>query len=191
MNKKLTIVIWSIVAVAIIAAAYTFYSKTKIDNKYIIQPQEDSQQSQSAQSSKLMAPDFNLKDINGKTVKLSDYKGKKVILNFWAVWCKYCLMEMPDFNELNKELVKDNNAVILAVDVQETEEKVKEYLTSNNISLNVLMDTDGAVSRTYGVSGYPTTFFINKDGSLYTYIPQKTDKNTVLKILEEMENSKD
>ncbi|EGD47583.1 alkyl hydroperoxide reductase/ Thiol specific antioxidant/ Mal allergen [Ruminiclostridium papyrosolvens DSM 2782] len=191
MNKKLTIVIWSIVAVAIIAAAYTFYSKTKIDNKYIIQPQEDSQQSQSAQSSKLMAPDFNLKDINGKTVKLSDYKGKKVILNFWAVWCKYCLMEMPDFNELNKELVKDNNAVILAVDVQETEEKVKEYLTSNNISLNVLMDTDGAVSRTYRVSGYPTTFFINKDGSLYTYIPQKTDKNTVLKILEEMENSKD
>jgi len=77
------------------------------------------------------------------------------------------------------------------VDVQETEEKVKEYLTSNNISLNVLMDADGAVSRTYGVSGYPTTFFINKDGSLYTYIPQKTDKNTVLKILEEMENSKD
>lgn len=191
MNKKLTIVIWSIVAVAIIAAAYTFYSKTKIDSKYIIQPQEDSQQTQSAQSSKIMAPDFNLKDINGKTVKLSDYKGKKVILNFWAVWCKYCLMEMPDFNELNKELVKDNNAVILAVDVQETEEKVKEYLTSNNISLNVLMDADGAVSRTYGVSGYPTTFFINKDGSLYTYIPQKTDKNTVLKILEEMENSKD
>lgn len=191
MNKKLTIVIWSIVAVAIIAAAYTFYSKTKIDSKYIIQPQEDSQQTQSAQRSKIIAPDFNLKDINGKTVKLSDYKGKKVILNFWAVWCKYCLMEMPDFNELNKELVKDNNAVILAVDVQETEEKVKEYLTSNNISLNVLMDADGAVSRTYGVSGYPTTFFINKDGSLYTYIPQKTDKNTVLKILEEMENSKD
>lgn len=190
MSKKVTIVIWSIVAVAIIAAAYTFYTRTKIEN-YIIQPQEDSQQSQSAQSSKLMVPDFTLKDINGKTVKLSDYKGKKVILNFWAVWCKYCLMEMPDFNELNKEFAKDNNAVILAVDVQESEEKVKEYLTSNNINLNVLMDTDGAVSRTYGVSGYPTTFFINKDGSFYTYISGKTDKKTVLKHLDEMENAKD
>ena len=186
MNKKVTIIIWTIAAFAIIAAAYTFYTNNKSQG-FVTPPQDTAPQSQSAQSSKIMAPDFTLKDIDGKTVKLSDFKGKIVILNFWAVWCKYCLIEMPDFNELNKQLAKENNAVILAVDVQESEKTVKEYLTSNNIGLKVLMDTDGAVSQTYGVSGFPTTFFINKDGSLYTYISGKTDKETVLKILDKME----
>ncbi len=189
MNKKVTLVIWIIATFAIIAAAYTFYAKNKSQN-FVTPPQDIATQSQSAQSSKIMAPDFTLKDIDGKTVKLSDYKGKIVILNFWAVWCKYCLIEMPDFNELDKQLAEENNAVILAVDVQESEATVKKYLNSNNIGLKVLMDTDGAVSQTYGVSGFPTTFFINKDGSLYTYIPQKTDKETVLKILDEMESTK-
>ncbi len=191
MNKKVTIIIWIIAAFAIIAAAYTFYTKNKSQG-FVTPPQEDTApQSQSAQSSKIMAPDFTLKDIDGKTVKLSDYKGKIVILNFWAVWCKYCLIEMPDFNELDKQLAKDNNAVILAVDVQESEKSVKEYLTSNNIGLKVLMDTDGAVSQTYGVSGFPTTFFINKDGSVYTYVSGKTDKETVLKFLDKMESTKE
>ncbi len=186
MIKKVTIIIWIIAVFAIIVAAYTFYSKYKFQN-FVTPPQDTASQSQATQSTKIMAPDFTLKDIDGKAVKLSDYKGKIVILNFWAVWCKYCLLEMPDFNELDKQFAKDNNAVILAVDVQESEATVKKYLTSNNIELKVLMDTDGAVSRTYGVSGFPTTFFINKDGSLYTYVSGKTDKETVLEIIDKME----
>ncbi|EPR10194.1 TlpA family protein disulfide reductase [Ruminiclostridium papyrosolvens] len=185
MNKKATIIIWIIAAFAIIAAAYTFYSKNK-SQTFVTPPQDTALQSQAAQSTKIMAPDFTLKDIDGKTVKLSDYKGKIVILNFWAVWCKYCLIEIPDFNELDKQLAKENNAVILAVDVQESEATVKKYLTSNNIGLKVLMDTDGAVSETYGISGFPTTFLINKDGSVYTYISGKTDKETILKFLDKM-----
>lgn len=189
MKRKTNIIIWAVAGILIIAAAYTFYSKSK---SMVLIPSSDettatSQTSgQASESTKVMAPDFSLKDLDGNTVKLSDYKGKVVILNFWAVWCKYCKQEMPDLNELNKELEKDNNAVILAVDAQESSDTVKDYLTSNDIALKVLLDSDGAVSQTYGVSGFPTTFIVNKDGSLYTYISGKTDKATLVQILDKI-----
>jgi thiol-disulfide isomerase/thioredoxin len=138
------------------------------------------------QPEKIMAPDFTLKDLDGKSIKLSDYQGKIVILNFWAVWCKYCKLEMPDLNELNKELEKGNDAVILAVDVQESADIVNEYLTSNKISLKVLLDNEGTVAQQYGISGYPTTFIVKRDGSLYTYISGQTDKKTLLEIIDKI-----
>ena len=95
---------------------------------------------------------------------------------------------MPDFNELNKELEKEDEVVILAINSQESPEKVKEYLTSSNIDLKVLLDQDGTVTQTYGISGFPTTFFINKDGTLYKYISGKTDKKTLLKYISEIKS---
>ena len=178
-EKKVNIIIWIIAICAIMIAAYTFYSKNKTTSP-IVQQQQSSTTTQSTQNNKSIAPDFNLKDLDGKSVKLSDYKGKIVILNFWAVWCQYCKQEMPDLNELNKELGKDNEAVIIAVDAQESSDTVKNYLSSNNINLKVLLDQDGSVSQTYGVTGFPTTFIINKDGSVYTYIPGLTNKETLL-----------
>lgn len=137
---------------------------------------------------KIMAPDFSLKDLEGNEVKLSDYRGKIVILNFWAVWCKYCKQEMPDLSKLNGELEKSGDAVLLAVDVQETEDVVKNYLNSNNINVKVLMDKDGSIAGTYGVEGYPTTFIVNSDGSLYTYIPGATNIDTLHTILDKVRN---
>lgn len=179
MNKKVNTIIWIIAICAVIAAAYVFYTKNK-PQTLINSPV---QSNTTDQNSNPMAPDFSLKDLNGKTVKLSDYKGKVVILNFWAVWCKYCKEEMPDLNELNAELEKDNEAVILAVDVQESSGTVKNYLSSNKINLKVLLDENGSVAQSYGISGYPTTFIINNDGTLYTYISGKTDKETLKEIL--------
>lgn len=135
---------------------------------------------------KIMAPDFSLKNLDGETVKLSDYRGKIVILNFWAVWCKWCKVEMPDFNELNKELEKDDEVVILTVNVEESRETVTKYLKSENISLNVLMDEDGTVAQTYGISGLPNTFIINKDGTVYGYIPGATNKEILEKIIDKV-----
>lgn len=135
---------------------------------------------------KVMAPDFTLKDMEGKDVTLSSYRGKIVILNFWAVWCKYCKEEMPDLNELNETLKKENDAVILAVDVQESKDTVESYLDKNKISLQVVLDSDGAVTGTYGVTGFPTTFVLNRDGSLFTYISGATNKETLLDILSKM-----
>ncbi len=137
---------------------------------------------------KIMAPDFALKGLDGNTVKLSDYRGKIVILNFWAVWCKYCKQEMPDLNQLDQELKEKKDAVILAVDVQESKDVVSKYLTSDKITLKVLLDEDGSTAATYGIEGYPTTFIINADGSLYTYIPHATDLETLQKVLDMARN---
>ncbi len=187
MQKKINIIIWVVAICAVMVAAYTLYSKRQ---PQIIQPPAQQTQaiSQSTQNTNPVAPDFTLKDLDGNDVKLSDYKGKIVILNFWAVWCKYCLIEMPDFNELNKELEKENEVVILAINSQESPEKVKEYLSSSNIDLKVLLDQDGAVTQTYGISGFPTTFFINKDGTLYKYISGMTDKKTLLEYISEIKS---
>lgn len=185
MNKKMNIIIWFVAVCAVIAAAYTIYTKNKPQN--IASPPRNEATTQDSQSGKTLVPDFSLKDLNGNTVKLSNYRGEVVILNFWAVWCKYCKQEMPDLNKLNNELQKKNKAVILAVDVQEPHDTVKNYLSSNNIDLKVLLDQDGSLSQTFGVSGFPTTFVINKDGTLYTYISGTTNKETLLEILNKIE----
>ncbi len=187
MQKKINIIIWVVALCAVMVTAYILYSKKQ---PQIIQPpaQQTQEISQSTQNNNPVAPDFTLKDLNGNDVKLSDYNGKIVILNFWAVWCKYCLIEMPDFNELNKELEKENDVVILAINSQESLEKVNEYLSSSNIDLKVLLDQDGAVTQTYGVTGFPTTFFINRDGTLYTYISGMTDKKTLTEVISKIKS---
>lgn len=187
MKNKVTIIIWVVAIIAVMSAAYTYYSKNK-SQAFVPPPQQTTEQSapsgQLPDNSKVKAPDFTLKDLEGNTVKLSDYKGKIVILNFWAVWCKYCRLEMPEFNEFNKELSKKNEAVILTVDVQESKETVKNFITSNNIDLKVLMDEEGTVATAYGITGYPTTFIINRDGTIYTAISGATDKVTLQNVLD-------
>lgn len=216
MRKSSNIIIWVAALALVIAAAYTYYTKNNTEGAGLLPGQNPSQSGisgpfgvsqptatqnsdsqgntqngtagENTASDKVMAPDFALKDLDGNTVKLSDYRGKIVILNFWAVWCKYCKLEMPDLNELDKELKKGNDAVILAVDVQESADTVEKYLTSNDIGLKALLDEDGSVAQSYGVSGYPTTFAINPDGSVYTYISGQTDKETLQKIIDMIKN---
>jgi len=177
--KNKNIIIWLVAICLLLVAAYTVYTKYKPQNI----PQTENS------SGKIMAPDFTLKDLDGKKVKLSDYKGKIVVLNFWAVWCPYCIQEMPDLDELNKQLEKDGDAVILAIDSEEPEKTVRDYIASANISLKVLMDMDGKVTNLYapyGIQGLPTTFILNPDGSFYTYIPRATDKETLTTIIEKI-----
>ena len=197
MNKKMNLGIWVLAIILVIIAASVFYSKYKplnevkqqdvITTTQIADTDKPSQIDNTNKSSgKEMATDFTLKDMNGNSVKLSDYRGKIVILNFWAVWCQYCKIEMPDLNGLNKVIIKDNDVVLLAVDVQESTTTVKSYLDSNNISLNVLMDDTGAVAQKYAITGYPTTFVVNRDGSIYTKIPGATDKKTLQDIIDKV-----
>lgn len=174
MNSKLNLVIWVIAVALLFGAIYVLYE----NNKPLPNPPQVTNQEQKA-----LAPDFALNDINGNQVKLSDYRGKIVVLNFWAVWCKYCKVEMPDFNELNAELEKGNDAVILAIDVQEDINTVKKYLNDNKITLKVLLDENGAISQKYNVSGFPTTFIINRDGSLAKTFPGATNKEAVLEAI--------
>ena len=177
---KKSIIIWGVAIVLLFVAAFTAYQNKP--NNATPQLEQNTQN----EEQKVLARDFTLKDLNEKNVKLSDYKGKIVVLNFWAVWCKYCKQEMPDFNELNNEFEKGNDAVILAVDVQEDISIVNKFLNENNLKLNVLLDTDGKVAQQYDISGFPTTFIIGKDGSVEKVFPGLTNRLAVLDAINKL-----
>jgi thiol-disulfide isomerase/thioredoxin len=112
------------------------------------------------------APDFTLKDADGKTVKLSDYKGKVVLLNFWATWCGPCKIEIPWFIEFQKKY-KDQGFTVIGVSVDdEGWEIVKPYLATKQVNYPVVV-SDEAVNTSYGgIESLPTTFVLDKDGKI-------------------------
>ena len=109
--------------------------------------------------------DFELEDLNGNKVALSDYKGKKVYLNFWATWCPPCKAEMPDMEKLYQE-TKDTGLIMLAVNVGEDKKTVQDFITSSGYNFPVLLDVTGEVSQLYQVTGIPTSYFIDTEGYL-------------------------
>lgn len=109
------------------------------------------------------APDFTLKALDGKQVKLSDYKGKPVIINFWASWCPACKAEMPDF-EKTYQAYKDKGLVILAVDVGEPVVSVESFRQKYNLTFPILIDENSRVTRLYQVIPLPSTYFVDAQG---------------------------
>jgi len=113
------------------------------------------------------SPDFELETLDGTTIKLSDLKGKNVIINFWATWCGYCVLEMPDLQKL-QDAYKDEDLLILAVNVGETKEVVQKFMEENKLNLTVLLDTDSSIANLYGLRSFPSTIAVNKNGEIVT-----------------------
>ncbi|WP_419887390.1 redoxin domain-containing protein [Neobacillus niacini] len=109
------------------------------------------------------APDFELKALAGDTVKLSDFKGKKVMLNFWATWCPPCKAEMPAMEEFHKEAGDD--VVILAVNI-DPHLDVKAFVDENGITFPIPLDEEDKVNEMYQVLSIPTTYFIDTKGNI-------------------------
>jgi thiol-disulfide isomerase/thioredoxin len=115
----------------------------------------------------IAAPDFTLEDMDGESYKLHDYRGKVVLINFWATWCPPCRKEMPALEALYKKLGGDSFAV-LAVNQWEDPDHVFAYTGELNVfpTFPILFDPDSAVSEKYRVKGLPTSFLIDKQGRL-------------------------
>jgi peroxiredoxin len=111
-----------------------------------------------------LAPDFTLTDANGNSVKLSDYRGKVVLLNFWATWCGPCALEIPWFIEFQQQY-KAKGLEIIGVSMDEDGwSAVKPYMAEHKMNYRVLLGND-SVSQLYGgVESLPTTFLIDRDG---------------------------
>jgi len=114
----------------------------------------------------LPAPDFELASLDGKKVKLSDFRGKAVLLNFWATWCPPCKEEMPWFVDLQKKY-GNNGLVVIGVALDDTEApKIAQFVSEMGVNYPILLGTN-KVSDQYGsVDFLPTTFYINRDGKI-------------------------
>jgi len=110
-----------------------------------------------------MAPDIELTTLNGETVKLSDYRGSKVFVNFWATWCPPCRAEMPDIQKFDN----DEDVQILAVNLTSTEKSVddvQKFVDELGLTFPILKDEKGKVEQMYKVNAYPTSYLIDSDG---------------------------
>jgi cytochrome c biogenesis protein CcmG, thiol:disulfide interchange protein DsbE len=109
------------------------------------------------------APSFQLQALNGAPTSLADYRGKPVIVNFWATWCEPCKAEMP---ALQAETAAHPDLVVLGVDNVESDVKVKTYVDQLGVSFPILLDQDGSIMERYQVTALPTSFFVDRGGVL-------------------------
>ncbi len=132
------------------------------------------------------AIDFTLQNLDGDLVSLNDFRGKPVLLNFWATWCGYCREEMPYIQQIDNEW-PDSELVVLLINVAERKSMVEEYMEAYNLSLTVLLDSRRTVSEKYNIIGLPTTYFIDKDGIIREKVPGAfRDKETIEYYLDEI-----
>lgn len=137
-------------------------------------------------------PDFELETLDGIPVKLSDYKGKKVILNFWASWCPPCKEEMPYMENYYKTKAERQNVEILAVNLTSAErggnvkKKIENFIEEFGLTFPVPLDESGEIGKTYGAFTIPTTYMIDTKGTIHTKIIGPMDEETIEKIASEM-----
>ncbi len=128
-----------------------------------------------------MAPDFTLTTVDGKKVQLSDLKGKKVIINFWATWCPPCKAEMPHMQNYYDEFSQDENVEILAVNLTSGDkvESVQNFVKDYGLTFPIPMDEKGTVGHTYEAITIPTSYMIDSNGRIQNKVVGPMDENMI------------
>jgi peroxiredoxin len=134
-----------------------------------------------------LAPDFALKDATGKTVKLSDYRGKVVVLNFWATWCGPCTVEIPWFKEFQQTYKDRDFAVIGISEDDDGWQSVKPYIEHSKINYRIAIGTEEISQQYGGIDSLPTTFVIDREGriaAVHVGLINKSEyQNEILRLL--------
>jgi cytochrome c biogenesis protein CcmG/thiol:disulfide interchange protein DsbE len=130
------------------------------------------------------APDFELQTLDGKTVRLSDYRGKPVVVNFWASYCIPCRAEFPMIRKALK--AHDNDFVVLGVDYKDIDSDARAFARQQHATWPILTDPGNATGTAYGVRAVPQTFFIGRDGKIsqryYAEVPADLFEQELAKI---------
>jgi len=113
----------------------------------------------------IAAPNFSLSDIHGGTHKLSDYKGKVLIINFWATWCIPCKKEMPSLQRA-WSILRHENVYVLGIAINETVDAVEDFLKRHPVSFPLLIDRDSVVASDWAVLGVPTAYIVDQRGRI-------------------------
>lgn len=159
-KKNLAMVITALVV--IIAASLIFYNvyKDRIDPT-------TGEITQTLAVSKSEATDFIMQDANGEEVKLSDFEGTPVVLNFWTSWCSFCKSEMPYFESAFEEYGDKVDFIMLnVVQSERNSEDGREFIEESDYTFPVFYETEGEVTALYGLRGFPSTVFIDEDGNI-------------------------
>jgi DsbE subfamily thiol:disulfide oxidoreductase len=119
----------------------------------------------SSAEAKEPAPNFTLKIVKGKDFHLSDYKGKPILINFFASWCLPCREEMPVLEKIVHEY-GPKGVVFLGIAVDDTEAKIKDFIATYGVTFPVGLDKTATIQKSFGIYGIPTTYFINKQGEI-------------------------
>ena len=128
------------------------------------------------------APNFALTDLSKKAINLDYYKGKKVMLNFWATWCPPCVNEMPLLQEVYNNR-KGEGIEVIGINYNESYDRVKKFISEKGVEFTILIDSDLKVSMDYGVIGLPVTFFIDREGRIKEKFKGELNKKLIEDIL--------
>ena len=162
MKKILLTMILALLLLAGCAAQSSQETATEQPTVAETQPPETAE----TEVAKVLAPDFTVYDLDGNEVKLSDFIGKPVVLNFWASWCGPCKLEMPDFNEKYQELGDEVQFLMINLTdgSGETLESASGFIAEQGYVFPVFYDAASDAANTYGIYSIPTTFFIDAEG---------------------------
>ena len=134
-----------------------------------------------------LAPDFELMTIDGEAVNLSDYRGQRVFVNFWATWCPPCRAEMPDMQQLYEE--QDVPVEILAINLtptEQNEENIVDFVADFGLTFPILMDINSEVAEGYKVKAYPTSYMIDSEGRISFIAPGAMNHDLMVREVKKM-----
>lgn len=202
MKKNFWIVIL-ILLVGIVAGAGFFYTKysAQVDRDSLMtedatRAEVENEVTESAEADdsseeEMLMPDFTVYDTEGNAVKLSDFRGKPVVLNFWASWCGPCKSEMPEFED--QYLKMGDKVHFLMVNMtdggQETKERAMEFVKQSGYTFPVYYDTDMDAAMTYGVTSIPSTYFIDAEGKGVAWAQGMLDGATLQQGMDMLTNA--
>ena len=175
--KILKLLIWVLLFAVLMVGASTLYNRLSGEVELggiaaAVQEESNEKTASEAQAKPSPAPDFTVYDLEGNPVKLSDFRGKPVLLNFWGSWCGPCQREMPDFQDYYDNYGDKVHFFIvnLTDGKKETVESASAFIAENGYTFPVYYDTDLDAAMHYGVTGLPVSYLIDAEGRFVTWV---------------------